>query len=203
MQAIYYLERGTRFSCCMSLGVIVTGMLLLLMCSLIAVEPPEITETIYTPFNISMPETDIDIRKENKPVPPPDPTDEPERQADPTFDPPPVDTKFVLIKPGPGIIKKIGTSSGSGGLVEMFPVAPVYPDRARRRAIEGYVDLVFDVTAAGRTENIRVIDANPKGYFERASIKAIAKWKYRPAMEDGLAIASKSIIRRITFELED
>ena len=83
-----------------------------------------------------------------------------------------------------------------------FPIAPLYPNRARQRGIEGYVDLMFDVSAAGKTENIRVIDANPKGYFERAAMKALAKWKYQPAMEDDIAMATKNVTRRFTFELE-
>jgi protein TonB len=62
---------------------------------------------------------------------------------------------------------------------------------------------VFDITPAGKTENIRVVYAEPEGVFERSSMKALAKWKYKPAMDDGVAMPQKNQTTRITYELEN
>jgi len=102
----------------------------------------------------------------------------------------------------PGKMKLNPDVSDSGSAVITYNLAPTYPRRAITRNIEGYVDLMFDIAASGKTENIRILRAEPKGYFEKAAQKALAKWKYKPAMEDGVATAQKNQTTRITFELE-
>lgn len=98
----------------------------------------------------------------------------------------------------------IGTDIGlsTGSAVPIFKVAPRYPHRAITRGIEGYVDLIFDISATGKTENIRVIYAQPKGYFESASRKTLEKWKYKPAVEEGVAKPQKNQTTRISYTLE-
>lgn len=95
-----------------------------------------------------------------------------------------------------------GPSLASGGLIKSVAVAPQYPRRALARGVEGYVDIQFDVTAYGATENIRVTAAEPAGVFDRAAIKAVGKWKYKPSIVDGVAQPSVGIRERIRFEIE-
>lgn len=94
----------------------------------------------------------------------------------------------------------IGT--GSNMVVPYMRLQPDYPARALKRGIEGYVDLAFDISAAGSTQNIRVIEARPEGVFERAAIRALEKWKYKVPVTDGKPQGQVDMMTRLTFELE-
>lgn len=90
----------------------------------------------------------------------------------------------------------------SGAIVKQVSVGAQYPRRAVTRGIEGYVDLMFDVTKYGATSNVRVTAAEPKGVFEKAAITAVKKYKYRPELIDGEPVATNNVTERIRFEME-
>jgi TonB family protein len=78
-----------------------------------------------------------------------------------------------------------------------------WPERARRLAIRaGWVLIEFDVSEAGAVENARVIEATPRGVFDANAVRAIERWRYRPAIEDGRAVARAGLRVRIRFESE-
>ena len=52
-------------------------------------------------------------------------------------------------------------------------VSPVYPESARKRGIEGWVELAFTVTPSGTVEDIEVRNASPAGTFDDAAIRKI------------------------------
>lgn len=62
-------------------------------------------------------------------------------------------------------------------------VSPKYPRRAKLRKKEGYVNLGFSISKNGDVFNVKVLDSNPKGVFEKASIKAIKRWRFKPSNE--------------------
>ena len=192
-----------RVSSCASLGVFVTGGLLFLMYSLIAMDPPELVITSHNVVPVIMPEErKIDVRPETMEVKPVDPTPPPPMLTlTQKFDP--VETILTSIAPPVDTgIEGINGGLSSGTAMAIFKVAPQYPRRAQARGIEGFVDLMFDITPTGKTENIRVIYAEPQGMFDRSSIQALAKWKYKPAMDEGVAMVQKNQTTRISYELE-
>lgn len=203
MQTIASLPRATRFSLSVSFGAVVTVVLLIVMCSLIAMDPPDIVQSPPIKFDPVMePPEEPKARPEEKTPKPPEAQRAPTKPDFSTsIDNPNPDNRFTLVAPPTTTPTKL-TGPDSGTATAMFAVAPAYPGRALRKGIEGYVDLMFDVTASGKTENIRVLYADPKGYFESASIKTLKKWKYKPAMDDGVAIAQKNRTTRIKFELD-
>lgn len=199
-----FLARGFRIGSSAGLAVIVTGALILLMSSLISMETPTIETSHHRiPTIVMPPDRTIESLPTPKEVKPIEPAPEP--------DIPPVTEQFnnnadtidIAMRPpidvGP-ITQGNGISNGAA--IALVRVAPPYPSRALRRNIEGFVDLMFDITPAGKTENIRVVNAQPAGYFESASRKTLAKWKFRPAMEDGKAVPQRNQTTRITYELE-
>lgn len=99
-------------------------------------------------------------------------------------------------------VKDIDPSAGTSTIVPVFRIAPDYPASALRRGIEGHVDLIFDVSVSGKTTNIRVLEAQPEGVFERAAIRTLEKWKYKPPMDDGVPYSQKNMTTRISFRLE-
>lgn len=89
-----------------------------------------------------------------------------------------------------------------GDYLPIVRVQPVYPRRAAERGIEGWVVVELTVTAAGTTTDIRVVDAEPKGIFDQAAIKAAEKFKYKPRMVDGVGVPVSGVLYKFTFELE-
>lgn len=69
-------------------------------------------------------------------------------------------------------------------------VAPDYPPQARSRKIEGFVELEFRVAANGNTEDIRVVRSEPEGLFDRNAVRALMRWKFKPAERNGVPEAT-------------
>ena len=96
-------------------------------------------------------------------------------------------------------------SKGWAGTRDPLPimrVTPVYPPRASRRGIEGWVELAFTITTTGATENIRVVAEEPPGVFSRAAMKAVRKWKYKPQVIDGKVQPRPDVRVMLKFELQ-
>jgi periplasmic protein TonB len=77
---------------------------------------------------------------------------------------------------------------------------PDYPEGALAQHIAGSVLLQFTVDVTGETRDIRVLEANPPGVFDRAATNAIRRWRYAPMIVNGTAVQVpvKTLLR---FEL--
>ena len=96
----------------------------------------------------------------------------------------------------------IGDAPADGDIMPLVRVPPQYPRNALSRGIEGYVTLEFDITKEGTVENVRVIDADPKNIFDRAAIRAVEKFKYKPKIVNGQPAERYGVQFRMTFQLE-
>ena len=102
-------------------------------------------------------------------------------------------------------INASGLSSGDGEYLPIVKVAPIYPRRAQTRGITGYCIVTYTVTTTGAIRDPYVeneSDCTPKGIFERASLKAALKFKYKPRVVDGVAIEVAGVQNKFTYELE-
>ena len=79
---------------------------------------------------------------------------------------------------------------------------PVYPYKARQRNIEGYVKVKMLVRADGSVGETIVLDAQPKGLFDSAALKAVPQWKFQAGVIDGEAVPSW-VVTTIRFTLND
>ena len=79
-------------------------------------------------------------------------------------------------------------------------VAPVYPAKAEKSGVEGWVDLEFTVSETGRVQDVAVSAASPKGIFDQAASAALLQWRYKPFVLDAKPVARRARIR-IRFEL--
>ncbi len=61
----------------------------------------------------------------------------------------------------------------------------------------------FTIDALGGVKNARIINADPRNVFERAALRAIGKWKYRPKIEAGKPIETVGVRVKLTFSLDD
>jgi periplasmic protein TonB len=96
--------------------------------------------------------------------------------------------------------------SGGGSDRDIMPlvrVNPEYPRRALQRGIEGWVQLQFTISAAGTTKNIRIVDAEPKGVFDDAALQAVARWRYNPRVENGVAVERVGVRILLRFKLDE
>lgn len=95
-----------------------------------------------------------------------------------------------------------GMSSGDGEYLPIVKVAPIYPRRAQTRGITGYCIVEYTVTKTGSIRDPQAVDCQPQGIFERASVKAAEKFKYKPRVVDGEAIEVAGVQNKFTYELE-
>jgi protein TonB len=80
--------------------------------------------------------------------------------------------------------------------------APEYPRDALRRREQGYVVVEFTVNAQGATQDISVVEAEPRGAFESEARRAVARWTFEPALQDGRPVAQR-IRHTLEFTLEN
>ncbi|MEM1436278.1 MAG: energy transducer TonB [Pseudomonadota bacterium] len=89
-----------------------------------------------------------------------------------------------------------------GDVMSLVQARPVYPESAKRRGAEGYVVVEFVVQASGGVANARVVEAHPRGVFDRAALAAVSRSRYRPRVVDGQPVTTPGLRTRLTFTLE-
>ncbi|MEM8659295.1 MAG: energy transducer TonB [Pseudomonadota bacterium] len=204
MSATQSYRAFTHLPLAMTLSFLATAALLVLMQTLIDVDfHLEETSRNVLADPILAPREEIEIIIEQ----PLERPEEPEAAPEPIpqvyeLDPAAGSDSIALFVEPTFIDPDITAGSGSSTIVPIFRVAPDYPVSAIRRGIEGYVDLLFDINASGKTENIRVIASEPSGIFDRAALRALAKWKCKVPEVDGAAIGQRDMTTRIRFEME-
>jgi len=95
-----------------------------------------------------------------------------------------------------------GFNAAEGEYLPIVKVAPIYPNRALTRGIEGYCIVEYIVTRNGTTKDPKVVECT-SSLFANASIKASAKFKYKPRVINGQPIDVPGVMHKITFELEN
>ena len=88
-----------------------------------------------------------------------------------------------------------------GPLTTLARIPPVYPIRARRRAIEGWVKVTFIVDETGKVGDITISDAQPVGLFEKSVEQCVRNWRFKPGTVEGVPVRAK-VETTIRFELE-
>jgi len=102
----------------------------------------------------------------------------------------------------PPVVKGRGNLPIDNQLVIAIGFPPEYPNRALTRGIEGYAVVGFSVSAAGSVFDPYILESEPKGVFDRASLKAIAKFKYRARKVNGRPVSTDGQRYMFTFKLE-
>ncbi len=70
------------------------------------------------------------------------------------------------------------------------PRPPVYPRQAQRRGQQGEVLLRVDLSARGEVAAIRIERSSGYRLLDGAAEKAVRGWQFKPALKDGVAVAS-------------
>jgi TonB family protein len=83
----------------------------------------------------------------------------------------------------------------AGQLTVLKSVQPVYPIRAEKNKIEGWVDVEFTVAENGRVQDASVRGVSIAGVFEESALKAVSQWRYKPVLRDAKPVPVRSQIR--------
>lgn len=189
------------------LAIPVAGGLFFIMQYLIATADPEIDDSKQRKLaDIHMPEREIETQVEEQK---PDKVEDPE-EPPPDLDTPDMDmdmdTEVVNTAPAQQVAIEIsgsGMAATDGEYLPIVKVAPIYPRRAQTRGITGYCIVEYTVTKSGSIRDPQAVDCQPSGVFERASVKAAEKFKYKPRVVDGEAIEVAGVQNKFTYELEE
>lgn len=99
-----------------------------------------------------------------------------------------------------------GISLGAGSDRDIMPLVrinPDYPPRALSRGTEGWVQVQFTITPSGTVADAVVVASSPENIFDEAALRAIARWRYNPKVEGGVAVERVGVQTVLRFELED
>lgn len=167
-------------------------------------ENPEVSSTKIA--ELVQPDEEIQLDTTSK---------KPEKAEEPEEPPPDIemaqininmDTDIANVAPVASIsveISSSGMSAGDGEYLPIVKVAPIYPRRAQTRGTTGYCIVEYTVTKTGSISNPVAVDCNPAGVFDRASVKAAHKFKYKPRVVDGEPIEVAGVQNKFTYELEN
>jgi TonB family protein len=97
----------------------------------------------------------------------------------------------------------ISTIPHDGDYLPANRAQPKYPRGAFDKGIEGSVILEFTVEKDGSVPvgSIKVVGANPAGYFEKVATNAAVQFRYTPMMVKGKATAVSGVRYKFSFEL--
>jgi TonB family protein len=113
-------------------------------------------------------------RQEVRPYPFPD------GATGPTLAPP----EIPRVAPPPPLPPVIDATPPTPTEIVARPIAqpqPIYPRRALEAEREGVVRLRITIAPDGTVADVQVIDARPSGWFEKAAIDAVRRWRYAPS----------------------
>ncbi|PCJ45111.1 MAG: protein TonB [Moraxellaceae bacterium] len=198
----------TRLSYAAPIALMITFGLFVLMQSLISSGRYELVDKdLYTSVSFirEKREQNVEVTLQ-KPIKPPLPQRSPP-PAQMTADLPPQISLEAFELPSVAILSTIdidsgfGVGTGEGDYLPIVRVAPQYPRRALVNSIEGYVIVEFTVTRLGTVSQPHIVAAEPSGVFDQVAISAVLKFRYKPRVVNGEAIAVAGVRNRINFRL--
>lgn len=148
-------------------------------------------------------------RRELKPSKPPPPQSPPPQPSTPQLESlnPNAETIAIPAAPVETDIEMSGggfsLGVGEGDYLPIVKVAPIYPQRALMRGIEGYCVVQYTVTRQGTIRDPLVIeDQCTDSLFHRPSLEAALKFKYKPRVIDGQAVEVRGVRNKFTYVIE-
>ncbi len=197
------------------LGGVTTLGLFTLMNSLVNTpkEKQEQAKNLKIP-DLRMPDTKIENRfEEAKPEKPEEPEVPPPDLPEPEFVAPDanmggINMDVPVAAADLGVTGIGGLNMGEGDMIPIVKAAYEYPTSALSRGIEGTCEVVFTVTETGSVIDAVADEAKcvtsegkPTSIFNRSSVKAALKFKYKPRVTDGKPVAVPGVRTSFKYEL--
>jgi len=82
-------------------------------------------------------------------------------------------------------------------LTPLVRIPPVYPSRAKRQGIEGWVRVKFLVQAGGTVARVEILAAQPKKIFDQTVRRCVLGWRFKPGTVEGepVDVWAETVIR--------
>ncbi len=180
--------------------------------------PPPQQQIAEKPLEMEMPELEMPqpdllsnsdvklkvIEKKPKPKPKPKPKAAPVKVVTkaPTIASPVTSVKPVKVIPKKPV--KVAppkmSNKVNANVKATYKVAPKYPKKAAKRRQQGWVKVQFIITVAGKVKSPFVVASKPNGVFDKAALKAIRRWKFKPKIVNGQRVAQRAV-QTIKFKL--
>lgn len=96
-----------------------------------------------------------------------------------------------------------GLGATDGEMLPLVNIQPTYPTRAAQRGIEGWAQVSFTVTETGGVRDVFVVDAEPQGMFDQASIRAAERFRFQPRVVNGQPVEVPNVQYVFRFQLEE
>lgn len=175
--------------------------------------------------------TDVIFIDPVKPPPPPPPPTDPVKPTESTvsrIDQPqiivpipkpgplgPIDLGPPLVQPGSGLSElplppldpppipqpAAKATVAARALTAAADLTPPYPDDKRRAGEEAVIRLTLAIDARGRVVDVTPLGNADPSFVEAARRHILKRWRYKPATEDGAAVASTQTVS-IRFRLD-
>jgi TonB family protein len=101
--------------------------------------------------------------------------------------------------PTPTARKPITVSQGVQLALLTHRVEPIYPNFARQAHREGTVELRATISSDGAVRDVQVLSGDP--VLARAAQEAVAHWRFRPTLLNGIAVEVISFFT-VNFHIE-
>ncbi|MAU05214.1 MAG: TonB family protein [Gammaproteobacteria bacterium] len=158
----------------------------------------------------TMPDIELEVIEE---------IDKPEPIEELTEEQPELQDKQINLDSGPSLniarvsididtglqLSNASINATDGDYLPLVAIAPQYPTRAAQRGIEGWCLVSFTVNGLGSVEEetITVVDAEPPQIFNRSSVRAAARFKFQPRVEDGVGVEVSGVQYLFRYQLEE
>ncbi|MEC9222382.1 MAG: TonB family protein [Pseudomonadota bacterium] len=158
----------------------------------------------------TMPDIELEVIEE---------IDKPEPIEELTEEQPELQDKQINLDSGPSLniarvsididtglqLSNASINATDGDYLPLVAIAPQYPTRAAQRGIEGWCLVSFTVNGLGSVEEetITVVDAEPPQIFNRSSVRAAARFKFQPRVEDGVGVSVSGVQYLFRYQLEE
>ena len=158
----------------------------------------------------TMPDIELEVIEE---------IDKPEPIEELTEEQPELQEKQINLDAGPSLniarmsididtglqLSNASINATDGDYLPLVAIAPQYPTRAAQRGIEGWCLVSFTVNGLGSVEEetITGVDAEPPQIFNRSSVRAAARFKFQPRVEDGVGVAVSGVQYLFRYQLEE
>lgn len=105
-------------------------------------------------------------------------------------------------EPGPAVDESEGPAVIMARPLYLQNPPPAYPEKARRRNLQGTVVLEVRVTAEGRVAHLQVKESSGHGILDKAALAAVQQWVFEPGRRNGSPVAM-AVLVPVRFALQE
>lgn len=116
-----------------------------------------------------------------------------------TFSVPPLE---MIALQGPELKGAYAVHELDAPVTPLVRIPPVYPMRAKRMGIQGWVKIQFLINTDGNVAHVEILAAEPADCFETAVINCVSRWRFKAGTVAGTPV-NTWVETTIRFELED